>query len=127
MLPVHSETRKQECGNHSRPASMTRVLCQSCLLLQSTCSPYLFARIMYTRPIQAAPALACHVKEPQGINEAGLAGEALGHVGQWSKVSAMLRGSGKQATLEELSQGHGQLKSTVSDLLIWLNASNVGM
>ena len=55
------------------------------------------------------------------------AGEALGHVGQWGKVSAMLSGSGKQASLEDLSEGHGQLKSTVSDLLIWLNASNVGM
>ena len=82
---------------------------------------------MCTRPNQATPALLCHFKELQGIKLEGFAGEALGHVGQWGKVSTMLRGSGKQATLEELSQGHGQLKSTVSDLLIWLNASNVGM
>eukprot|EP00892_Ulva_mutabilis_P001652 jgi/Ulvmu1/11488/UM077_0037.1 len=57
----------------------------------------------------------------------GPAGEALGHAGQWTNVSAMLRRSGKQPTLEELAAGHSQLRSTVSDLLTWLNASNVGM
>ena len=39
----------------------------------------------------------------------------------------MVRDRGEAASAKQLEQGHAQLKSTISDLLIWLNASNVGL
>jgi hypothetical protein len=52
------------------------------------------------------------------------AGKQLEHL-PWKKVAELVRDDGSQASLEALSEGHEQLKMTVSDLLIWLNASNI--
>jgi hypothetical protein len=39
----------------------------------------------------------------------------------------MVQGRGEVASAKQLEHGHSQLKSTISDLLIWLNASNMGL
>lgn len=59
-----------------------------------------------------------------GFIRSVLAGKQLEHL-PWKKVAELVRGDGSQASFEALSEGHEQLKTTVSDLLIWLNASNI--
>ena len=39
----------------------------------------------------------------------------------------MVQERGKAAPVELLQDGHSELKSTMSDLVIWLNAANVGL
>ena len=43
------------------------------------------------------------------------------------KVGALVKDHGKAASLDELRKGHTQLIATASDLLTWLNGSNLGM
>lgn len=55
------------------------------------------------------------------------AGAALGPSEQWNKVAVMVRDYGRAVPIEVLKKGHAQLRSTASDLLTWLNGSNLGM
>ena len=62
-----------------------------------------------------------------GLGECWCAGAALGPSEQWPKVAMMVQERGKAAPVELLQDGHSELKSTMSDLVIWLNAANVGL
>ena len=54
------------------------------------------------------------------------AGAALG-ASEWPKVAMLVQEGGRTAPVELLQEGHGELKSMMSDLIIWLNAANVGL
>lgn len=56
-----------------------------------------------------------------------LAGSALGQSEQWAKVANMVREAGNAAPTKLLEVGHDQLKTTLKDMLIWLNSSNVDL
>lgn len=51
----------------------------------------------------------------------------MGPADQWSHAADIVKGKGDQVSMKQLEEGYPQLKSTVSDLLFWLNASNVGL
>lgn len=56
-----------------------------------------------------------------------LAGSALGQSEQWAKVANIVREAGNAAPTKLLEVGHDQLKTTLKDMLIWLNSSNVDL
>jgi hypothetical protein len=52
------------------------------------------------------------------------AGNQLEHL-PWKQVAELVKDSGASVPLSNLSAGHELVKTTVSDLLIWLTSSNI--
>lgn len=97
-----------------KPVKCMRAWAQCKLETQATCGG----------PMDDAPlsAHACIADRP-----CTHAGASLGPVEQWTQAADLVKGKGDQASVTQLEDGYPQLKATVSDLLIWLNASNVGL